>query len=54
MLHNWVSIKLLFEPRDLWIGLYVKPRFAEGGYWITTFYLCLVPMLPLRITAGRG
>jgi hypothetical protein len=39
-----VSIRLLFEPRDLWVGLFIKDRH--------TFYLCLVPALPLLIRIG--
>lgn len=32
-------LSLVFEPRDLWLGLYVAPG---------ALYVCLVPCLPLR------
>jgi hypothetical protein len=44
------EIKLIFEPRDLWIGLYWNKEKMPGGKpWVLTLYLCLIPMLPLRI-----
>ncbi len=46
-------MKIKFEPRDIWVGLYWKtePRHPNApvctcGYRIT-FYLCLIPMLPI-------
>jgi hypothetical protein len=37
-----VSVRLKFEPRDLWIGLYWT-RDERG----LSFYVCLLPMLPI-------
>lgn len=44
-------MKIKFEPRDIWVGLYWKkeprhPRVCTCGYTVT-FYLCLIPMLPI-------
>lgn len=45
-----VEIKLIFEPRDLWVGLYWdKKAMSSGKPWVLTLYFCLIPMLPLRI-----
>lgn len=44
-------VALLWEPRDLWIGLYWTPRHAGEGWWVD-LYLCLLPCLPLRIKLG--
>ena len=45
-----LEIKLLFEPRDLWVGLYWNKEEAPGGKpWVLTLYFCLIPMLPLRV-----
>lgn len=44
-------VGVLFEPRDLWIGVY-HTGFIDGSgrsRWCRTFYVCLIPMLPLKI-----
>lgn len=38
-----VWIGLLFEPRDMWIGLYLKRCNREQ----IVLYLCLMPMFPI-------
>lgn len=49
------SIKLLFEPRDLWLGLYwdIKQIFRRN---YLSLYFCFLPLLPLKIviSAERG
>ena len=42
---RWLwQIEALFEPRDIWVGVYWKryPKALE-------FYLCVLPLLPIRI-----
>ena len=48
-------VSFLFEPRDVWIGLFWKsdPPFEAVGIYDLTFYLCLLPCLPLRIHFWR-
>lgn len=44
-----MRIRLLFEPRDIWIGVYwrrERRQFGPGVLWV---YICLLPMLPIRI-----
>lgn len=46
---NKLSIKLLWEPRDLWLGV----------YWTGTtddmqVYICLLPCLPIRLHRVRS
>lgn len=48
------SVKLLFEPRDLWVGVYWNtfrtPADMYGpamGFF--EMCICLIPMLPLRL-----
>ena len=36
--------EILFEPRDCWVGVYWK-RWEKA----IEFYVCIVPMFPLRI-----
>jgi hypothetical protein len=44
------STELIFEPRDLWVGVYWdRPQAQRGGTrWLLIFF-CLIPMLPLKI-----
>jgi hypothetical protein len=50
-------MKIKFEPRDLWVGLYWKRshRYAYGGevYRDLTWYLCLLPCLPILWTTTK-
>lgn len=41
-----VKVKIYFEPRDLWIGVY----WDRKGSILTHVYVCLVPCLPIRFT----
>lgn len=43
-----VHLALLFEPRDLWVGLFWDPGFAK-----TRFYVTLVPAFPVCVTVYR-
>jgi hypothetical protein len=36
-----------FEPRDVWVGVYVKERFWEGGARFQRLYICPVPTIVL-------
>jgi hypothetical protein len=46
-----MEIKFRFEPRDCWIGVFwnihqeMHPMFRS----VTTFYICLIPMLPIIV-----
>ncbi len=37
-----MSIKILFDPRDLWIGVY----WDKVGY-VTRIFVCIIPCLPI-------
>ena len=45
-----LSLKLLFEPRDLWVGLYWKREGREHLF----LYVCPIPTLCLRIHIARS
>ncbi len=45
-----ITAKPLWEPRDLWLGLFWKK--PEPG--TVVLFLCVVPCLPVRITLSRG
>ena len=49
----WVRVRILFEWRDLWVGLYVKEPYVEMGCWVHTYFVCVLPMLPIRIEIGK-
>lgn len=44
-----MNIKLLFEPRDLWIGLYWTVKWS-GWDRKLFLYFCLIPTLPLLVS----
>lgn len=52
-----VQAKFLFEPRDLWMGVYWTPV-DQSELWIIGIhrawhiYICLIPMLPLFLYVG--
>jgi hypothetical protein len=43
------TVWLLWEPRDLWVGVFWKPPYDEGPSRWLELYVCVVPMLPLRL-----
>lgn len=50
-----VRMRLEFEPRDLWVGLFWKAdkhNRYDGLQMFNKwhFYFCVIPMLPLHIT----
>lgn len=47
-----VNVRFLFEPRDLWVGVYwTTDPWPKGP--IVRVYLCLVPMLVIRFSWWR-
>jgi len=56
-----MSIGLLFEPRDLWVGVYwtdtiYRALGIDNRYHETTWrevYICLVPCLPIKLLWKR-
>lgn len=45
-----LSISLIWEPRDIWLGLFWDSRGAHEKTW----YLCLLPCLPIRFKLVRS
>lgn len=45
-----MRVELLFEPRDLWIGLY----WTRSPYGDPEAFVCLLPLLPVRISILRS
>lgn len=55
-IREWgLSVSFLFEPRDVWVGLYWKsdPILDAPGVHDFTVYVCLLPCLPLRVHYWR-
>ena len=51
LVRQW-SVRILWEPRDLRVGIYWNRSLAPGcfDYDVTNIYVCLVPCLPVRFT----
>lgn len=48
-------MKIKFVPQDLWIGLYWKRQVnVVSGAVETTWYLCIVPTLPIIWKTSRA
>ena len=48
-----LSVALLFDPRDFWIGVYWDRQEWVWG-WDTTVYITLIPMFPVRVSWERN
>jgi hypothetical protein len=49
------EIRLKFEPRDLWLGVYWNlVRSIESPYKRLDVYVCIIPTLPLRLRFEWG
>lgn len=50
------KVRLLFEPRDCWVGVYWRKSAGWNGplkHWKVDLFLCLLPCLPLVFTWYR-
>lgn len=45
-----IFVALLFEPRDLWVGVYTTWEDCNYDCAAFSVYVCLVPMLPVKFT----
>ena len=46
-------ISILFEPRDLWIGVYWDRHVSKCPGWNVVFFVCIVPMFPIKVEWGQ-
>jgi hypothetical protein len=44
-----IRVRLLWEPRDLWVGVYWTVD-REATYPRLRVYVCLLPTLPILVT----
>lgn len=52
--HNLWSIWIMWEPRDMWVGVFWRTK--DHPQWrqrITDIYLCLIPCIPIRLSVGK-
>lgn len=55
-----MKIKVKFEPRDLWVGVFwdieefswphAPSKEYSGGYKILKIYICIIPCFPIIIS----
>lgn len=49
-----VAASFLWEPRDLWLGVFWRWRDADDEWGhLAHIYICVVPCLPIHITIER-
>ncbi len=44
------GINFVFEPRDLWVGAFLKGSHWEGSMHLYEVYVCIIPCFPVLIT----
>ena len=48
-------MKIKFEPRDLWIGVFWDIKFAGyPAHRLLYVYVCIVPMFPILFVVDLG
>lgn len=53
VIRDRVQVNVLFEPRDLWVGVYREESFWEMGELWTPFYIAPIPTLVVLLTIKR-
>ncbi len=48
-----IHYRVDFEPRDIWIGVYLAHKEKSNYFSSWRFYVCLIPMLPILIYVER-
>lgn len=51
---SFVAWSIKFEPRDIWLGVYWDMTREMRGMRHLDIYICLIPMLPLRLMFKVG
>ncbi len=51
---KFVALQWKLEPRDLWVGIYWDLTREMRGMRHLDVYICLLPMLPLRLMFQLG
>ena len=47
-----LNVRVIFEPRDFWIGVYFAKPTSGLEYDYYRVYVCLVPMFPIVFKFG--
>ena len=51
---NKISAKVLWEPRDLWIGVYWDRSRLGDALQSVKVFICIIPCLPFRLHWKRS
>jgi hypothetical protein len=49
-----MNVRMRFEPRDLWVGVYWTVDKHDECYQSLYVYVCLLPCLPIRLRLPWG
>lgn len=52
---SYWTVRVIFEPRDLWIGVFWegKSKFTAVGIHMFRVFICLIPCFPIVIAKQR-
>lgn len=45
-----IKAKVMFKACDLWVGLFFSDTKVRFGLRVSTVYVCVIPMLPIKLT----
>ena len=45
-----VNISMIYEKRDIWIGIYIHELYKVIAWNVRKIYICILPLIPIKIS----